>query len=504
MVATTTTRRNLRLRGRDFVVIISVAPDVLSVNLSLVDTATINPNNANSNTNTTMVWRAAFPPAYIEEVAKKTGNFKRFAVFCEMLLAALDAQNLVVNSSAANPTVSLDLITGADLSPPNVNANHANTDFVSDIVLHDRIYLVLTYSAAFDRVHYPLPLQLVQSLPPPSNPVFAQLRQNSIISTIHQPQILQQNFPGLQQPQQQQPFQEWPMTDFQSRTANEHQTYTPPPPLPPSPLPQQQQQQQQTKIYSQNQQAQIPDSNGIQEQITPNNPQPNETANLRLQIQTLKTEKVKHMEEIARLLKENDKLRHVVKYQQKTIQQQQQQTQRPKVMLRDGSAFETLFRGLSVNPQGSDAFRKSLKTLQKVVKRLVNDDEDRVGGGEIYDETAFIDKYANTKGRSPSAPTKKTPSHHRQKSSTRKTAAAAISSLPTSAGYRPMKSRPLGLKASPTRDGPPIRHSTPPTATSRRNNLVGERSNNSSRTNSRSSSVASTSGGAYKRFDPTL
>ncbi|KAJ3236937.1 Coiled-coil domain-containing protein 61 [Chytriomyces hyalinus] len=98
-------------------------------------------------------WSGCFSSQYIEQVTKKTGNFKRFTVFCEMISAASSNNNQASLSGQAN--VSLDLISAADLAPESP----ADTSLVDC----DKLYLVLTYAVAFDRVHYPLPLQKVDA-----------------------------------------------------------------------------------------------------------------------------------------------------------------------------------------------------------------------------------------------------------------------------------------------------------------------------------------------------
>lgn len=106
-----------------------------------------------------------FSPADIEELTRKTGNFKRFAVFVSMLLSALEQRS---------DAVFVDLLTAADLElyrkrklgragdsshgTPTINGNGNGNN--------SKRYLILTYAVEFDRVHYPLPLTLVQSPSP--------------------------------------------------------------------------------------------------------------------------------------------------------------------------------------------------------------------------------------------------------------------------------------------------------------------------------------------------
>ncbi|GIL99845.1 hypothetical protein Vretimale_4810 [Volvox reticuliferus] len=104
----------------------------------------------------------------IEDITAKTGNFKKFPVFVKMLLSAL---------KQASDSVFVDLLTYQDLevlksrkagnqAPPQ-RANPPN----------NKRYLIMTYAAEFDRVHYPLPL-LYEENPDPQHlkRVISQLR----------------------------------------------------------------------------------------------------------------------------------------------------------------------------------------------------------------------------------------------------------------------------------------------------------------------------------------
>ncbi|KAI8927958.1 hypothetical protein BC831DRAFT_510427 [Entophlyctis helioformis] len=93
-------------------------------------------------------WSSEFPAAYIEEVTKKTGNYKRFPIFVEMLLTAMQKPNA---------TVALDLLTTQDLETVRGTASSGPP---SKAASDTRMYLIVTYAVAFDRVHYPLPLVL--------------------------------------------------------------------------------------------------------------------------------------------------------------------------------------------------------------------------------------------------------------------------------------------------------------------------------------------------------
>nr|XP_046163286.1 centrosomal protein CCDC61-like isoform X2 [Oncorhynchus gorbuscha] len=97
-------------------------------------------------------WRGEFDPAYIEDLTRKTGNFKQFPIFCSMLESAV---------SNTSESVTLDLLTYADLEllrnrkagvvgRPRAQQQSPN--------LSAKRYLILIYTVEFDRIHYPLPL----------------------------------------------------------------------------------------------------------------------------------------------------------------------------------------------------------------------------------------------------------------------------------------------------------------------------------------------------------
>ncbi|NXO97603.1 CCD61 protein, partial [Certhia brachydactyla] len=97
------------------------------------------------------LWRAEFDATFIEDLTRKTGNFKQFGIFCSMLESAL---------TQSSDSVSLELLTYSDLEtlhsrkvgaiarPPPSSSSPLNT----------KRYLILVYSVEFDRIHYPLPL----------------------------------------------------------------------------------------------------------------------------------------------------------------------------------------------------------------------------------------------------------------------------------------------------------------------------------------------------------
>ncbi|KAF3841197.1 hypothetical protein F7725_007059 [Dissostichus mawsoni] len=134
-------------RGVEFSVKIEVEKGLLIVEISDAMTAD--------------QWRGDFDPAYIEDLTRKTGNFKQFPIFCSMLESAVRKMS---------DSVTLDLLTYADLellrnrkagvvSRPRGNQQSS--------ALTAKRYLILIYTVEFDRIHYPLPLPYVGKLTPP-------------------------------------------------------------------------------------------------------------------------------------------------------------------------------------------------------------------------------------------------------------------------------------------------------------------------------------------------
>lgn len=100
----------------------------------------------------------------MEEITAKTGSFKRFPVFVKMLLSAVRQES---------DSVFVDLLTYADLellrSKRAASAGSgggaaaaagqaAAPGAAAPPPGQNKRYLILTYAAEFDRVHYPLPL----------------------------------------------------------------------------------------------------------------------------------------------------------------------------------------------------------------------------------------------------------------------------------------------------------------------------------------------------------
>ncbi|KAL6764801.1 protein required for templated centriole assembly [Haematococcus lacustris] len=99
-------------------------------------------------------WRGDFTSRYIEDITSKTGNFKKFHVFVKMLLSAV---------KQASDSVFVDLLTYQDLEvlksrKAGSTAAPPPTQPSKPLAASNKRYLILTYAAEFDRVHYPLPL----------------------------------------------------------------------------------------------------------------------------------------------------------------------------------------------------------------------------------------------------------------------------------------------------------------------------------------------------------
>ncbi|EUB55449.1 Coiled-coil domain-containing protein [Echinococcus granulosus] len=96
-------------------------------------------------------WRGSFSPHYIEELTKKTGNFKRFSVFLTMLHSVLCQRT---------KSLSIDFVSYDDLEnfqKLRLKRNSLGFSTGKENPVNRR-YLILTYISDFDRTFYPLPL----------------------------------------------------------------------------------------------------------------------------------------------------------------------------------------------------------------------------------------------------------------------------------------------------------------------------------------------------------
>ncbi|XP_064602133.1 centrosomal protein CCDC61-like isoform X2 [Liolophura sinensis] len=98
-------------------------------------------------------WRATLDSTYVEDLTHKTGNFKQFNIFVNMLESAL---------SQTSECVSLDLMTYGDLESLRQRKSGVKSSVpAARTTLNSKRYLILTYTVEFDRIHYPLPLPYV-------------------------------------------------------------------------------------------------------------------------------------------------------------------------------------------------------------------------------------------------------------------------------------------------------------------------------------------------------
>ncbi|XP_070243581.1 centrosomal protein CCDC61 isoform X3 [Bos mutus] len=90
-------------------------------------------------------WRGEFDANFIEDLTHKTGNFKQFSIFCNMLESAL---------TQSSESVTLDLLTYTDLeSLRNRKMGGRPGPLASrSAQLNSKRYLILIYSVEFDRV----------------------------------------------------------------------------------------------------------------------------------------------------------------------------------------------------------------------------------------------------------------------------------------------------------------------------------------------------------------
>ncbi|XP_067875050.1 centrosomal protein CCDC61 [Heterodontus francisci] len=129
---------NYVFRGIEYLITMMVTGDVLEVEVE--------------DRLTSEQWRGEFEAVYIEDVTHKTGNFKQFSIFCNMLESAI---------TKSSESVTLDLLTYSDLEllrnrKTGVPMRHVPPP--KSGALNAKRYLILIYSVEFDRIHYPLPL----------------------------------------------------------------------------------------------------------------------------------------------------------------------------------------------------------------------------------------------------------------------------------------------------------------------------------------------------------
>ncbi len=87
----------------------------------------------------------------VEDMTLKSYSYKKFGLFVRMLLTAL---------RRTSDSVSLDLLTSDDLDRVKARRSEGGAAIDSSLSRTRKRYLILTYTAEYDRVQYPLPLQL--------------------------------------------------------------------------------------------------------------------------------------------------------------------------------------------------------------------------------------------------------------------------------------------------------------------------------------------------------
>ncbi|CAF2031266.1 unnamed protein product [Rotaria magnacalcarata] len=93
-------------------------------------------------------WKSSFNVHDIEKMTEKTGNFKSFNVFVDMLEDAINQRN---------SSVSIDLFTTDDLE--FIRKKQEDQKKTSTTKLSNKRYLILIYNVEYDRIYYPLSLR---------------------------------------------------------------------------------------------------------------------------------------------------------------------------------------------------------------------------------------------------------------------------------------------------------------------------------------------------------
>ncbi|XP_072387085.1 centrosomal protein CCDC61-like isoform X1 [Diabrotica undecimpunctata] len=91
-------------------------------------------------------WQCSYDASYIENLTRKTGNFKQFDIFVAMIKSGL---------LRTSESVTLDLLTFEDLELLRSRKIIRNVGYTNN----NRRYLIVTYIVEFDKIRYPLPLE---------------------------------------------------------------------------------------------------------------------------------------------------------------------------------------------------------------------------------------------------------------------------------------------------------------------------------------------------------
>ncbi|EAR95635.1 variable flagellar number 3, putative (macronuclear) [Tetrahymena thermophila SB210] len=146
------------------------------------------------------IWNNSFTKDYVEDSTQKAGNFKKFNTFLKMLISAINK---------SSESVSLNILSYQDLEALKSRKNQnkqQSTSINASSVLAKKKFLILQYQVEYDKVQYPLSLDLNENPDPLTlkqiisrlrleNEVLRQGRsessdQNLIIQLKHENQIL--------------------------------------------------------------------------------------------------------------------------------------------------------------------------------------------------------------------------------------------------------------------------------------------------------------------------
>jgi len=155
---------NLTFNNVEYILYLSVIDDCLKLNLEQVDES--------------LYWKAEYEGKYIEEITNKAGSYKSFQVFIKMLMSAL---------SKESESVVIDLLSFKDLEQMKIKKMQANSlkdsynysesgisfntakmnlntlSNTNDPIKMNKRYFIISYSNEFEKVHYPIPLQIMST-----------------------------------------------------------------------------------------------------------------------------------------------------------------------------------------------------------------------------------------------------------------------------------------------------------------------------------------------------
>ncbi|KAI8804026.1 hypothetical protein BJ742DRAFT_826184 [Cladochytrium replicatum] len=119
---------------------------------------------------TKAIWWGRLTAEYIEEMTKQTGNFKRFPTFVEMLATGI---------KQGDENLHLELLTLRDIEALK-RGDTSSIGAEEEEGFPQKVYLIMTYTTSFDRIHYPLPLGLVSDVTFHSNASVDELKAHAV------------------------------------------------------------------------------------------------------------------------------------------------------------------------------------------------------------------------------------------------------------------------------------------------------------------------------------